>query len=78
MSKSFYDWNVQKFTKSGEKTDNDSYGSRSFGTVFRVKNESHSPVTVYPAVRTDWYGPFPAGSRFSIEDDSIKTRSYPL
>lgn len=60
------------------KTDNDSYGSRSFGTVFRVKNESHSPVTVYPAVRTDWYGQFPAGSRFSIEEDSIKTRSYPL
>ena len=57
MSKSFYDWNVQKFTKSGEKTDNDAYGSRSFGTVLRVKNESHSPVPVYPAVRTDWYGP---------------------
>lgn len=60
------------------KTDNDSYGSRSFGTVLRVKNESYSPVTVYPAVRTDWYGSFPAGSRFTIEEDSIKTRSYPL
>lgn len=60
------------------KTDNDNYGSCNFGTVLRVRNESYSPMTVYPAVRTDWHGSFPAGSHFSIDDDSIKTRSYPL
>lgn len=60
------------------KTDNDNGRSCTFGTVLRVRNESYSPVTVYPAIRTDWHGAFPAGSEFWVDDDSIKTRSYPL
>lgn len=60
------------------KTDNDNSRSYNFGTVLRVRNESYSPITVYPAVRTDWHGAFPEGSRFWVDDDSIKTRSYPL
>jgi hypothetical protein len=60
------------------KTENDNGRSCTFATVLRVKNESYSPMTVYPAVRTDWYGSFPEGSEFWIDEDSIKTRSYPL
>lgn len=60
------------------KTENDNGRTCNFGTVLRVRNESYSPMTVYPAVRTDWYGAFPEGSEFYVADDSIKTRSYPL
>ena len=60
------------------KTENDNGKTCNFGTVLRVKNTSYSPITVYPAVRTDWYGAFPEGSEFWVDDDSIKTRSYPL
>ena len=60
------------------KTDNDNGRSCNFGTVLRVRNESYSPITVYPAVRTDWHGAFPEGSEFWVSDDSVKTRSYPL
>lgn len=60
------------------KTDNDSRSRDNFSTVLRVKNESYSPVTVYPAVKTNGYGTFPDGSQFEILEDSIKTRSYPL
>lgn len=60
------------------KTENDTSKICNFGTVLRVRNDSYSPITVYPAVRTDWYGAFPADSRFYVDDDSIKTRSYPL
>lgn len=60
------------------KTENNNGKVCNYGTVLRVKNESYSPITVYPAVRTDWYGAFPEGSEFYVADDSIKTRSYPL
>lgn len=60
------------------KTENDNGTTCNYGTVLRVRNDSYSPVTVYPAVRTDWYGAFPADSRFYVSEDSIKTRSYPL
>lgn len=60
------------------KTDNDNSRYCNYASVFRVKNESYTPMTVYPAVRTDWYGAFPEGSEFWVDDDSIKTRSYPL
>ena len=60
------------------KTENDVGKTCNYGTVLRVTNNSYSPITVYPAVRTDWYGAFPADSRFYVDDDSIKTRSYPL
>lgn len=60
------------------KTENDNGKTCNYGTVLRVRNESYSPITVYPAVRTDWYGAFPEGSRYYVDDDSIKTRSYPL
>lgn len=60
------------------KTDNDNSRYCNYASVFRVRNESYSPMTVYPAVRTDWYGAFPEGSEFWVDDDSIKTRSYPL
>lgn len=60
------------------KTENDNGRTCNYGTVLRVRNDSYSPITVYPAVRTDWYGAFPEGSEFWVDDDSIKTRSYPL
>lgn len=60
------------------KTENDNGRTCNYASVFRVRNESYSPMTVYPAVRTDWYGAFPEGSEFWVDDDSIKTRSYPL
>ena len=59
-------------------TENDNGRTCNYGTVLRVRNDSYSPVTVYPAVRTDWYGAFPEDSRFYVSEDSIKTRSYPL
>ena len=60
------------------KTENDNSKICNYGVVFRVRNDTYSPITVYPAVRTDWYGAFPEGSEYYIADDSIKTRSYPL
>ena len=60
------------------KTENDNGRTCNYASVFRVRNESYSPITVYPAVRTDWYGAFPADSEYWVDDDSIKTRSYPL
>lgn len=59
-------------------TDNDNGRYCNYASVFRVRNDSYSPMTVYPAVRTDWHGAFPAGSEYWVADDSIKTRSYPL
>lgn len=60
------------------KTENDNGTVCNFGTVLRVRNNNYSPITVYPAVRTDWHGAFPEGSNYWVADDSIKTRSYPL
>lgn len=60
------------------KTENDNRSYSNYASVFRVRNDTYSPMTVYPAVRTDWYGAFPEGSEFWVDDDSIKTRSYPL
>lgn len=60
------------------KTENDNGRSCNYASVFRVRNDTYSPMTVYPAVRTDWHGAFPEGSEYWVDDDSIKTRSYPL
>lgn len=60
------------------KTENDNRSYSNYASVFRVRNDTYSPMTVYPAVRTDWHGAFPEGSEYWVDDDSIKTRSYPL
>lgn len=69
---------VDDFDITFPKTVNDGGARSDYAVTLRVSNNNTSPMTVYPAIRTDWHGAFPEGSQYWIGNDSIKTRSYPL
>lgn len=69
---------IDDFDITFPKTNNDAGARSDYAVTLRVRNTNAAPMTVYPAIRTDWHGAFPEGSQYWVGNDSIKTRSYPL
>ncbi len=69
---------IDDFDVTFPKTTNDGGARSDYAVTLRVRNNDTSPMTVYPAIRTDWHGAFPEGSQYWVGNDSIKTRSYSL